>query len=233
MLCQLNLKSEYIENRMKRFLSYIWPITKRIESAVNGTLEITWINGKKILDTKNANYSYGSLQRILKFGLSKIEVTCTSDILLLGFGAGSVVQTLREDFNFTGKITAIEYDNIMISVAEKEFNLASDDSLEIIVCDAFSYVNQTKETKGIVIIDLFIDKEVQPQCYSFNFWKSLVRLVETGGYVIFNAGFNQTEDIKLDEIIEEFKLAFDFHKHEKIENTNTLLIGRKLPPTRA
>lgn len=75
MLCQLNLKSEYIENRMKRFLSYIWPITKRIESAVNGTLEITWINGKKILDTKNANYSYGSLQRILKFGLSKIEVT--------------------------------------------------------------------------------------------------------------------------------------------------------------
>lgn len=104
---------------MKRFLSYIWPITKRIESAVNGTLEITWINGKKILDTKNANYSYGSLQRILKFGLSKTEVASTSDILLLGFGAGSVVQTLREDFNFTGKITAIEYDDIMISVAEK------------------------------------------------------------------------------------------------------------------
>lgn len=218
---------------MKKFLSYIWPTTKRIESAVNGTLEITWINGKKVLDTKNANYSYGSLQRILKFGLSKSDITGVSSILILGFGAGSVVQTLREDFNYKGEITAIEYDEVMIAVAEKEFNIASDDSLKIIAGDAFSYVNETNNEFGIVIIDLFLDKDVQEACYSIGFWKSITALVKTGGYVIFNAGFNNAEDIKLDKIREAFKLDFDFQKYEKVENTSTLLIGKKLPQTLA
>lgn len=218
---------------MKRFVSYIWPITKHIESAENGTLEITWINGKKVLNTKSANYSYGSLQRVLKFGLSKTGVSAVSKILLLGLGAGSVVQTLREDFEYKGEITAIEYDEVMIAVAEKEFNIASDNSLEIIVCDAFSYVNQAKKVNGIVIVDLFNDEDVQEACYSLNFWNSLAPLVETGGYVIFNAGFNRVEDTKLDKIMKAFKPVFDFHKYEEIENSNTLLIGKKLHPTLA
>jgi|SRR5690554_2449183 len=214
---------------MKKFLSYIWPTTKRVESSVNGTLEVTWINGKKVVDTKNANYSYGSLQRILKFGLSKTNVSSASNILILGLGAGSVVQTLREDFIFEGEITAIEYDEVMIAVAENEFNIICDDSLEIILGDAFLYVNQTNNEFEIVIIDLFIDKDVQEACYSIGFWKSITTIVKTGGYVIFNAGFNNTEVAKLDKIIEAFKLDFNFQKFEKVENTSTLLIGEKLP----
>lgn len=216
---------------MKRFLSYIWPTTKRIESAVNGTLEVTWINGKKVVDTKNANYSYGSLQRILKFGLSKTNVSSASNILILGLGAGSVVQTLREDFIFEGEITAIEYDEVMIAVAENEFNIISDDSLEIILGDAFLYVNQTNNEFEIVIIDLFIDKDVQEACYSIGFWKSITTIVKTGGNVIFNAGFNNTEVAKLDKIIEAFKLDFNFQKFEKVENSSTLIVGEKLPKT--
>lgn len=212
---------------MKKLISYIWPITKQIESVVNGTLEITWINGKKVLDTKSANYSYGSLQRILKFGLSKTDVSAVSKILLLGLGAGSVVKTLRDDFKYEGKITAIEYDEVMIAVAEKEFNVASDASLEIIGGDAFLHVNQTNKTYGIVIIDLFIDKEVQPQCYTFSFWKSILPLVEAGGFVIFNAGFNPMQDVKLDNIMEAFKRDLSFSKYEKVESTNTLIIGKK------
>ncbi len=216
---------------MKRFLSYIWPTTKRIESAVNGTLEVTWINGKKVVDTKNANYSYGSLQRILKFGLSKTNVSSASNILILGLGAGSVVQTLREDFIFEGEITAIEYDEVMIAVAENEFNIISNDSLEIILGDAFLYVNQTNNEFDIVIIDLFIDKDVQEACYSIGFWKSITTIVKMGGYVIFNAGFNYTEVAKLDKIIEAFKLDFNFQKFDKVENSSTLIVGEKLPKT--
>ncbi|HCY82004.1 MAG TPA: spermine synthase, partial [Xanthomarina gelatinilytica] len=31
---------------MARLLSYLYPITKKIESDINGTLELTWHNGK-------------------------------------------------------------------------------------------------------------------------------------------------------------------------------------------
>ncbi len=218
---------------MKRVLSYLWPITKYIESAINGTLEITWINGKKILDTKNTNFSYGSLQRILKFALLKTDVSHVSEILVLGLGAGSVIQTLRKDLDYSENITAIEIDKVIIAIAENEFNLSNNENLEIVACDAFSYVKNAKKIFGIIIIDLFIDKDVQTQCFSFDFWKTLTPLVEAGGYVIFNAGFNQTDIKKIDEIMEDFKLNYDFQKFEKVENTNTLLIGKKLPSTLA
>jgi len=40
---------------MKKLFSYIWPTTRRFSSTINGTLEITYVNGKKVLDTENAN----------------------------------------------------------------------------------------------------------------------------------------------------------------------------------
>ncbi len=75
-------------------------MTRKVTSKYSDTLEITWYNGKKHLNTKNANYSYGSLQAILKFGLEKIELKHMNSILLLGLGGGSVIETLRQDFNY-------------------------------------------------------------------------------------------------------------------------------------
>jgi hypothetical protein len=33
---------------------------------VSKSIEITWTNGELVLDSENTNYSYGSLQRILR-----------------------------------------------------------------------------------------------------------------------------------------------------------------------
>ena len=58
---------------LKRILSFFIPV-KIFEqkSALSKNLEITWNNGELVLDSKNTNYSYGSLQRILKIGLKTI-----------------------------------------------------------------------------------------------------------------------------------------------------------------
>ncbi|MCB0455711.1 MAG: spermine synthase, partial [Aequorivita sp.] len=91
---------------MKKFFSYIWPTTRRFPSKINGTLEITYMNGKKVLDTENANYSYGSLQKILEIGLTKVELNAVENILLLGMGGGSVIHSLRNTFEYTKNIVA-------------------------------------------------------------------------------------------------------------------------------
>jgi len=212
---------------MKRLISYIWPITKKVDTEMNGKLEITWTNGRKILDGENANYSYGSLQRILKYGLTKVEIDSESEILLLGFGAGSVIQTLRNKFDFQGKITAIEIDEAVIKIAEEEFQMSNSDDLNVISADAFHFVEHCQNQYGIIIIDLFIDADVPAEYYSFKFWELLIPLVDNEGYVIFNAGINVPEDNKMDEIMYEFRAELDFTKYEKIEGTNTLLIAKK------
>ena len=49
-----------------KFLSYLNVIpVRKYESVYNGTLEINWLNGRKVLDTRNTNYSYGNLGKVL------------------------------------------------------------------------------------------------------------------------------------------------------------------------
>ena len=58
---------------LKKYFSYLNVIPERTyQSAYNGVLEINWLNGKKILDTKNTNYSYGNLGKVLQKGLKAV-----------------------------------------------------------------------------------------------------------------------------------------------------------------
>jgi len=97
---------------------------------------LTLIKGKKVLDTKNTNYSYGSLQRVMRYSLNQIDLQHVKSILILGLGGGSVVKTIREEKQFTGKITAIEIDPVIIQIAESEFGIGSDEKTAIIEANA-------------------------------------------------------------------------------------------------
>ena len=58
---------------LKKILSYLIPMNVlQKKSVLSKNLEITWNNGELVLDSKNTNYSYGSLQRILRTGLKTI-----------------------------------------------------------------------------------------------------------------------------------------------------------------
>jgi len=55
---------------LRKLLSYIIPIKiYKTKSTLSKTIEVTWANGELVLDSENTNYSYGSLQRILRKGL--------------------------------------------------------------------------------------------------------------------------------------------------------------------
>ncbi|WP_062054763.1 hypothetical protein [Aquimarina longa] len=212
---------------IKKIVSYLWPFTKEVSSKINGTLEVTWMNGKKVLDSQNANYSYGSLQKLLTYGLTKIEIPTTSEILLLGLGGGSIIHSLRNKFNHQGKITAIEIDEVVIKIAKDEFNITHNHNLEINCEDAFSYIGQCKKQFEIIIIDIFIDNQVPKQFYQNTFWKNLIPLVKVDGYVVFNAGINVIENSAIKHLKSLVKPDIDFIQYNQVQGTNTLLIGKK------
>lgn len=68
---------------IKNLLSYILPFVTHKQSEYNGNLNIMLVNGKKLLNTQDANYSFGSLHRIMRFALGEIAYTGQEDILLL------------------------------------------------------------------------------------------------------------------------------------------------------
>lgn len=214
---------------MSKFLSYFYPVTKKIQSEFSGTLEITWYNGKKHLNTKNANYSYGSLQRILKFGLEHINITKVNSVLLLGLGGGSVIETLRQDFSYYKNITAVDIDPAIIEIAKNEFQLKEDEYLKIVCADALDYMQLNNAQFDLIIIDLFIDTEVPQVFLALQFWKDVLKASSTNGAILFNASLAKSKSKALNEVI-EFLKSHMYHTEvfEKVNATNTLILSKGL-----
>src|SRR5690606_3858014 len=138
----------------------LWPFTRRYTSEISGVLEVTYINGKKVLDSENANYSYGKLQKVLELGLRQIDLSPVKNTLVLGLGGGSVVKSLREKFGYTEQIIAVDVDGEVIRIAQEEFAIKETEKLKIIHEDAFAFTKDTKGNFQLVIIDLFIDTKI-------------------------------------------------------------------------
>ncbi len=213
---------------MKKIVSHIWPLTKRITSQINGILEVTWINGKKVLDSQNANYSFGSLEKVLNFGLSKIEIQNTTEILILGLGGGSVIQSLYNRFNYKGKITAVEIDDIIIQIAKDEFDIKERKLLSIINDDALHYVENCKKRYGLIIIDIFLDQIVPEPFYEEKFWNHVLQLLQSGNHVLFNAGILLKDTTKIEALKSALEPNMIWTQYDHVEGVNTLLIGKKL-----
>ena len=81
---------------IRKLLSYLIPITiYKNKSSWSKSIEVTWANGELVRDSENTNYSYGSLQRILRLGLKKIgfrQIKAMNKIL--------VFQKLNPGFQF-------------------------------------------------------------------------------------------------------------------------------------
>ena len=122
---------------VQKLISYFIPINVyKKNSAVSKSLEVTWNNGELVLDSKNTNYSFGSLQRILRKGLKYIgfeRIRNFENILVLGVAGGSVIKTLVDEIKFDGKITGVEIDTTIIEIANEYFKLNSYQNLEIVI----------------------------------------------------------------------------------------------------
>ena len=146
---------------IKRVLSFLLPIKiHQKKSVYSKNLEVTWNNGYLVLDSENTNYSFGSLQRVLKKGLKYIgyeRIQNFNSILVLGVAGGSVIETLKNEVKFQGKITGVEIDADVIELAKKYFGLGSYNNVSIVNDDAFEFVLKTKEKYDLIIIDIFQD----------------------------------------------------------------------------
>lgn len=173
---------------MKKWLSFLGPqIIREKPTKQHGKLVIAWENGRKVLNSGSINYSYGSLQKILEQGLQKTLMgKSPSSILVLGLGAGSVIETLRKTFLIPCPITAIEIDEEMILIAREEFDLDSWQEVEIIQEDAFEFLKRNEQAYDLIIVDLFFQNQIPTAGTSLAFIQDLARSTRRGGFGIFN-----------------------------------------------
>ena len=218
---------------LKRLASYFLPINiHKRNSAISKSIEVTWANGQLVLDSKNTNYSYGSLQRALRKGLVNIgfeNILEMQSVLVLGVAGGSVIKTLVDEVGFRGRITGVEIDPEIITVANKWFGLDNIQNLEIVNDDAFEFVLKTKERYDLIVIDIFQDTAMPAFLFERHFADRIGYLLNPGGFVLFNTmTLNGRHDERNEEYIQGFdKQQFEIRLLPRIEHHNELIVIKK------
>lgn len=217
---------------LKKYLSYLNVINeKKYESAYNGTLEINWVNGKKILDTENTNYSYGNLGKVLHKALKQTKSDFKSKnnkILVLGLGGGDVVKQLRDAFKSKAKITAIEIDPIMIEIAMNEFDVIPNQKLEIVKEDAETFLKYTKKTFDLIIVDLFYDITIPSFVFKQSFIQAIFNALPLNGSVIFNTFILEDEhEIRNNLFVRSLETKFELQSFKNLYGHNHLIVAQK------
>ncbi|APA00480.1 spermidine synthase [Flavobacterium commune] len=219
---------------IKRLLSYFYPIKIYSQkSALSQSIEITWANGDLVMDSLNTNYSYGSLQRILKLGLKNIgfaKIKKMESILILGVAGGSVIKTLVDDIQFSGKITGVEIDAEMIKIANQYFKLDKIPQLNIVIDDAFEFVLKTKDKYDLIIVDIFQDTKMPNFLFESFFIDRICFLLKSKGFILFNTMLlSPEENLRNQKLINEFKTEyFSIKTIPRVEIHNELIVIEKL-----
>ena len=218
---------------IKRLLSFLLPIKiHQKKSVYSKNLEVTWNNGYLVLDSENTNYSFGSLQRVLKKGLKYIgyeRIQNFNSILVLGVAGGSVIETLKKEVKFEGKITGVEIDADVIELATKYFGLGNYKNVSIVNDDAFEFVLKTKEKYDLIVIDIFQDTTMPNFLFEDFFINRINFLLNVNGFILFNTMVLGYQDRRRNAVYKsKFDNNYSVRLYPKIEVHNELFTIKKL-----
>lgn len=214
----------------KKLFSYLLPVRlKNYPSEQNGNLEINLINGKKVLDTRSSNYSFGSLQTILEHGLKALSFDERfQNILVLGMGAGSIVESIRVKFRSDVLITLVDIDPTMVTIAREEFAIDRFEGIQIILDDAEAFLRSNNNSFDLIIVDLFIIDTIPDKFTKRAFIDLLSARLSDKGSIIYNTITKTLPAPAREEIMAGFEhKGFEVRIIKGVEYSNDLILASK------
>ena len=193
-------------------------ILEKSSSKINPYLEVSLVNNKPRLNAGKVNYSFGSLHRIFQKAFQHLSIRTSDirDVLILGFGAGSIASILVDEYHMACRITGVEADAEVIRLTEKYFAPEHYPDLEIIREDACNFVGHHDRTYDLVVIDVYDDFKVPACCETKGFIGNVHGLLKTEGMVLFNKMiFNKSDEQRTAKLVNHFEEEFS-HVEELI-----------------
>lgn len=184
-------------------------IIETFNSAKNGKLLVEIVGGKLMLNTRNANQSFDGLHQLFQliFADLKTDLANINQVLCLGLAGGSVVHILRNELQLPCTIIAVEYDEVMVQIAQKHFGLQEFDNLNVIIADAFTYTEQQafNQVFDLILVDLFEDNKVANGIFNHHFNEQLLEMCPHGIIVINTICKNKVQEKQINSLVAFFK----------------------------
>jgi predicted membrane-bound spermidine synthase len=197
----------------KRLLSYIKEVhIETCESEHNPFLKVVLRSGRYQLLTANAVYSYGDLYDNFSNAFKRIDLDSLKidNVLILGFGLGSIPLMLENIFHKKYYYTAVEIDPQVLYLANKYAMQDIQSPIEFQVLDAFTYAAFCEEKFDMICMDVFLDDTVPTELETEDFLMNLKDMLSEKGILLFNKlAFQKKDKIQaLDFYTNHFKRIF-------------------------
>lgn len=173
---------------LKYLLSYVIDITLySARSSVNDSLKVIKRNGKNILNSNLANYSFGDLHKVFQIVFRKIELQKRkiNHVLILGYGAGSVASIITDELKMNPNIIGVELDKEIINISKIYFP-KNDKNANVIINSAENYLANCSDKFDLIIVDVFKDLSVPISIQSAPFIENLKSITSKDGLIIYN-----------------------------------------------
>lgn len=173
---------------LKSLLSYVWPVRVWEGQGKYGPLKLVWEQGQLVVNSDNANQSYGNLHAIWQQCLDdqKVKERKPRNILLLGFGAGSSASILRRELGIKAPITGVDGDPEMFRLARTYFKVDRYPDLHLVESDALEFADRHQGKYDLVLVDLCHELDLAPGVDEPPFISGLRKLMEEQGLLCFN-----------------------------------------------
>ena len=186
----------------RHLLSYIKTVhIETTESEHNPYLRVVLKNGQYQLLTANAIYSYGDLYDNFSkaFALIDLDKRDIKDVLILGFGLGSIPVMLENMFHKKYYYTAVEIDPEILRLANTYIVPDIKSGIEFQLSDANTFAEFSKEKFDMICMDVFLDDEVPTELEHEDFLVNLKKMLAPDGILLFNKLAYSIKDKKSSE----------------------------------
>lgn len=184
----------------KKFSSYFVDIQLETGSSdLNPYLELCLRKGRYCLTTPNAIYSYADLydnftRTFRKINLDTVRI---NDVLILGFGLGSIPFMLEKVFRKNYRYVGVERDEVVAFWASQYVLPELKSPVELQMADAWMFVETCSETFDLIVMDIFVDDVIPEEFEELEFLEGLKALLNPDGLLLYNRLAAQPEDRRL------------------------------------
>jgi spermidine synthase len=190
---------------------------------------VSLVRGRYQLNTANAVYSFADLYTNFRMAFQQLEIKSqpVDDVLILGFGLGSIPYMLERVFDCHFNYTAVEIDEEVLYLAHQYALPEITSPIEIITANAFDYAAQCETQYDLICMDVFLDDIIPDDFETTDFIGNLKRLLRPQGILLYNRlSYSEGDKEKSRSFLEEgFRKIFPEAFYIDTES-NWILVNR-------